>query len=293
MRPNIFELCRVASARWQKAWLPGNTLVVDESVYEYLGASPCHVYIPRKPHPNGLLSYGLSGYTAVMKLPMLLDMEPWVPSNKLTARESAEALVDRFRIAHPHLQPHIVMDSLFGSFSDVRKYYAKGVLVTMSMAQKPKSWLWDMLGWRCPLNSGRASLLPLDENNHYFLASLYHTRTESDKIVDIRTVTSAFSFEPPEASEPTVARIGGRRSTSQGLFEYETHWLDGDITWQLGQSFMDADGTFNIYWLQKAKGEDIREVLADLTVDQLTCICRHQSWKVRSYLRASGLLIIF
>lgn len=228
-----------------------------------------------------------------MKLPMLLDIEPWVPLNKLTARDSAAALIGRLRISHPQVQPHIVMDSLFGSFSDVRKYYAKGVLVTMSMAQKPKSWLWDMLGWRCPLNSGRAALLPLDENEHYFLASLYHTRTESDKIIDIRTVTSAFAFTPPDASEPTVARIGGRRSTPQELFEYETYWLDGDVTWQLGQSFMDADGTFNIYWLQKAEAEDIRAVLADLTVDQLTDLCRHQSWKVRPYLQGPGIFTIF
>lgn len=268
-------------------------MVVDESVYEFFGASPCHVYIPRKPHPNGLLSYGLSGYTSIMKLPMLLDIEPWVPSNKLSARESASVLVDRLRSSHRHLQPHIVMDSLFGSFSDVRKYYAKGVLVTASMQQKPKSWLWDMLVWNCPLNSGRAALLPLDEGDHYFLASLYHTRTESNKIIDIRTVTSAFSFAPPEASEPTVARVGQRRTSERGIFEYETHWRDGDVTWQQAQSFMDVDGTFNIYWLQKAQPEDIRAALADLSVDQLVDVCRHQSWKVRFYLQGTRFFNIF
>ena len=99
MAPDIVDLCRVIGAQWQQAWEPGNTLVVDESVYAFLGESPCHTYIPRKPHPNGLLSYGISGYTSVLRLPMLLDLEPWVPGNKLSARDSAKALVARTRAA--------------------------------------------------------------------------------------------------------------------------------------------------------------------------------------------------
>ena len=64
------------------------------------------------------MSYGLSGYTSVLKMPMLLDLEPWVPSNKLSARDSAKALAARTRAAHPTLALHLVMDSAFGSFAE-------------------------------------------------------------------------------------------------------------------------------------------------------------------------------
>src|SRR5437868_2857344 len=92
---NVLQFSRLIGNRWRAVWRPGNTLVVDESVYDFSGRSECHAWIPRKPHPNGLLSYGLSGYTSVMRLPMLLDVEPWVPKNKLTPRESGKALVAR------------------------------------------------------------------------------------------------------------------------------------------------------------------------------------------------------
>lgn len=40
----LLHLCQQLGASWQEAWQPGNTLVVDESVYEFLGESPCQMY---------------------------------------------------------------------------------------------------------------------------------------------------------------------------------------------------------------------------------------------------------
>jgi hypothetical protein len=280
MAPNIINLCRILGTQWQLAWQPGNTLVVDESVYEYLGASPCHVYIPRKPHPNGIMSYGISGYTSVLRLPMLLDLEPWVPSNKLSARDSAKALVERTRAAHPTLQLHVVMDSAFGSFGDVPLYHSKAVSVTTSMAENKKSWLWDLLGYQCPLEAGRTALFPMDGTDDYFLASLYRTKSDSGKTIDIRTVTSAFDFTKPENPEDEVVSVGERRENANGLFEYHTNWTDGSATWQQARSFMDDDGTFNFNWLEKAENEDVQAALRDLTADELMELCDRQSWKV-------------
>jgi hypothetical protein len=282
MKPNIIKLCNIVRARWRQAWRPGNTFVVDESVYEFFGSCPCHVFIPRKPHPNGILSYGLSGYTAVLKLPMLLDIEPWVPLNKYSARDSATHLVDRLIAAFPDLQPHIVMDSLFGSFVDIHRYYSKGVTVTMSMTETPYKWLWDLLVWQCPLNAGRAALLPIEESDVHYIASAYHVESESGKINDIRTITSAFAFQEAERAEVVVTAVSSRRTDQNGFFEYETHWVDGDVTWQLAQSFMNDDGTFTYKWLEFAEEEDIRAVLQSCTNDRLGEICEHQSLKVRS-----------
>jgi hypothetical protein len=277
MKPDTLQLCRIVGAQWQRAWQPGNTFVVDESVYEYLGESPCHVYIPRKPHPNGIMSYGLAGYTSVLKMPMLLDLEPWVPSNKLSARDSAKALAARTRAAHPTLALHLVMDSAFGSFADVSYYHSRGVVVTMSMTENKKPWLWGLLGYRCPLDSGRAALLPMDAPGHHLLASLYHVKSDSGKLIDIRTVTSAFAYTAPETVDEVVASIGQRRKSQNGFFEYETIWADGTTTWQQAGSFMDMDGTFNMIWLQQARAEDVEAALLDVDLEAL---CDHQSWKV-------------
>lgn len=41
---DIIAFATQITAQWQASWLPGSTLVIDESVYEYLGETPCHVY---------------------------------------------------------------------------------------------------------------------------------------------------------------------------------------------------------------------------------------------------------
>jgi hypothetical protein len=38
-------ICSLITSRWLKVWLPGNVVVIDESIYEYLGESPVHVSV--------------------------------------------------------------------------------------------------------------------------------------------------------------------------------------------------------------------------------------------------------
>jgi hypothetical protein len=285
---DILKLSRLLATQWRLTWRPDNTMVVDESIYEFLGESPCHAYIPRKPHPNGLLSYGLSGYTSVLRLPMLLDVEPWIAGNKLTPRNNGKALVARAQASHPDIAFHIVMDSAFGSFSDVSEYHSKGVLVTMSMMDNKKPWLWSLLKWVCPLESGRVALCPIEGSDAQFLASIYRTQSDSGKMIDIRTVSSAFSLTPPAFDGDTVVSVGQRRALRDNDFEYWTTWTDGDETWQRAASFMDPDGTFVYVWLKQAGPEDIRAALKDLTQDELTELCDLQHWKVNPFLVLSA-----
>lgn len=39
------DICSLITERWQKVWIPGNVVVIDESVYEYQGESPVHVFV--------------------------------------------------------------------------------------------------------------------------------------------------------------------------------------------------------------------------------------------------------
>lgn len=85
------------------AWDLVSYLTVDESVFAWDGdpaLCPVHQYIPRKPHPNGLLSYGLCCWTAVngRKLPILISSIPYCDvANKPTAQGSMKELLRRFK----------------------------------------------------------------------------------------------------------------------------------------------------------------------------------------------------
>lgn len=69
-------------------WTPGPEVVVDESIYEYEVKSYIkkkyedekdpipHHYIPRKPHPNGLLSWTVATKSFHTKLTYILDIIP-------------------------------------------------------------------------------------------------------------------------------------------------------------------------------------------------------------------------
>jgi uncharacterized membrane protein len=45
---SLQHICATISSRWLQVWLPGNVVVIDESVYEYLGESPVHVCDPSR-----------------------------------------------------------------------------------------------------------------------------------------------------------------------------------------------------------------------------------------------------
>jgi len=227
-----------------------------------------------------MMSHGLSGYTAKMRMPFLLDIEPYVPHNKATPRDAARTLVDRAKTAYPELRLHIIFDSGFGSFDELAHYTDIGVLATMSMPSKQKSWLWDLLGWSCPLDCGRTALVPVGNDNAQVLASLFHVKSDSGKLIDILTASNAFVWTAPVIVEPVVSMVGARRTNKNGFFEYETTWEDGDVTWQLASSFMDDDGKFSLRFLEIATDEDVKDALTTRTATQLVEICQAQSLKV-------------
>lgn len=222
----------------------------------------------------------MAGYTAIEKLPVLLCLDPHLPGHRCNPHQSLETLVKRLKKAHPTLSPHVVADAAFGSFSTIEKMRNLGAHATLSMPLTQRPWLWETLAWDCPLNSGRTALLPILDGTEHVLASIFHVKSESDKIIDIRTLTSGWTWSVPESAEWAVARVGTRRTTDAGIFEYETHWGDGSTTWQQARSFMDEDGTFNNSWLKVATAEDVRDALVDLTSAAVEGICDAQGWKV-------------
>jgi hypothetical protein len=222
----------------------------------------------------------MAGYTAVQKLPILICLDPHLPDHRCNPHQSLQVLVKRLKEAHPTLSPHVIADSAFGSFTTIEQMRNLGAHATFSMPSNQRSWLWELLAWDCPLNGGRTALLPILDGDEQAFASIYHVKSETDRIIDIRTLTTGFPWTKPESAEWVVTQVASRRTNDLGIFEYETHWGDGSITWQQARSFMDDDGIFNVSWLKTASAEDIRDALLDLTSVALTTICDAQGWKV-------------
>jgi len=108
---------------------PTTCLVVDESLYAFEGKSPAKRYIPRKPHPNGLLVYGLACEALIetQSLPFCLDFEPIVDKVRFSAQDAMMALHSRLRERFPNRPFHFVVDSAFGSFERLEELQAQGI----------------------------------------------------------------------------------------------------------------------------------------------------------------------
>jgi hypothetical protein len=127
---------------------PGTVVVVDESLYEFNGGCPVRRFIPRKPHPNGLLVYGMASYVhaGADELPVLLDLEPYALGNLVTPQEAMMRLAHRLRTRKPHLQPHLVVDSAFGSFDRLRQLRDLGTSPVFVLSSRSRSICYDVNG---------------------------------------------------------------------------------------------------------------------------------------------------
>lgn len=255
---------------------------MDESLYSFLGNAPYRAFLPRKPHPNGLLAYGISGYTAVHEQPFLLDMEPNTVDCNSPPRVHAQNLILRTQLAHPNLSLHVVMDAAFGNFDDVSFYREKDIFVTYSMNEKQKATLWPLLLFDASVGEGRAALLPYKNRDGYFLACAYRTTNQSGVPVEIRTVTSAFGFTKMQDPEDKVEKILDVVVQPDKSFEYRTLWLGGGETLERCKSFIDDDGVMNHVWLDYVDREQIEAAFKSYEKSELMGLCDGQSLKVLS-----------
>lgn len=245
---------------------PGQILVVDESLYEFTGLCPIKRYIPRKPHPNGLMAYGLAGFFNVggHQLPYVLDFEPYVLDNLTSAQDAMMALYNRLLERKPDLHPHLVVDSAFGSLEKLRDIVNTGGNATMSMPATTKPWLWELLDFKCGIDEGRLALLPSDD----VVVSSFKVLTESGNEHQIKTISSGCTLDEDPAEEDIVSKITDRRD-GEDYVEFLTTFLDGHSDWLGARDFIDDDGVVNLTWLQFVNSEDLRAAFESYTHAQL------------------------
>ena len=150
------ELCNILNVQFNKFVIPGTHLAFDETVYAYCVSKIVKdraaklfdpipvVFIPRKPHPNGLLSYKMSTILPGGK-PFTLVLVPHYSIPQISPTEALNKAIDFFKSCHPNNVVHVVADSAFGSFSQMKIMEEKGVYGTFSMAVNDKGWLWNLL----------------------------------------------------------------------------------------------------------------------------------------------------
>lgn len=299
-KQEISALAAALSKITQDLWSVSNFVVIDESVFSYTGKCPVKVYIPRKPHPNGLLSYGMCCWTRVgaKKLPVLLDSIPYCdPKHKLPAQASMMELIRRFvRVLlssllfslfslhfshlilqeHPQIHPHLVADSAFGSFTRIEELRQIGCSGVFSMSSQITPWLWKMLTHDCSVDEGRCAYSP----ETGLVVSAFSVMNDKGKLHIIKSIGSGIKLSPPEdlATEDVVCAVLERR-THNLVTQYHTQMGNNLYKWLPGSAFFSDDGTVTDAFLQFAQQSDFEHILSDFTANRLKEMCVIQELK--------------
>lgn len=203
---------------WQDIIKGGGAFCVDEAIYAFhsrADESSPQRYIPRKPHPNGLLTY-----FAALKLPTgpyLFDLEPDYEITALNPRVAMERIVQRWPWSP---RPHVVVDAAFSGQFPLQVVKDMGGFLTGSFNVAHKRWLFEGLKKFCPRGKWLAvkdkegtvwSLLrsaEADAAEHFLITSAFACR-------DAVPVTGT---SPLEASQvASLVKIGLRGLTAMAI----------------------------------------------------------------------------
>lgn len=259
---SIRSLCTALSEAAYSVINPGSLLVVDESLYEFNGDCPVRRYIPRKPHQNGLLVYGLAGYFhfGTVSMPYCIDFEPYVPGNLVSPQNAMMALLRRIRQRKPTLAPHLIVDSAFGSLEKLREIRELGAHATMSMSSNSLSGVWELLDFNCGVDEGRLAYLPGED----IIISSFKVMTDRRELYVIKTISSGCKLAEDPSEEEIVSSILCRREVNS-TYEYQVEFKDGHREWLAPQAFIDDDGTVNLTWLHFAEADDLSRAFGSYT----------------------------
>ncbi|EFC42649.1 hypothetical protein NAEGRDRAFT_80349 [Naegleria gruberi] len=194
----------------------GSNFVVDETVYAYQISSivkaeaellQCPipvVYIPRKPYPNGLMSYKLCVLFPGCRKPYVLAI---LPQYKVPMDSPQEAMLKLLKMVRECTDQnlHITGDAAFGSFTIFDELIKLNVVGTFSISGTEKSWIWDLLkrtlthgNWKAAEFISKSVIASMQRNPQY--------QSDRDKKYH-HLVSNAFDFEHCQPFQQTLANI--------------------------------------------------------------------------------------
>lgn len=199
--PNEEELKELIShfnKIFQSLIIPSGECTIDETVFSYepkvetknkmmnQGDQIPLVYIPRKPHPNGLLTYVLACTTPRSNKPFVLNLVPFKKFPQITAREALQECVQQWPYTHP---PHITGDSAFGSpeFFNLTTPNGSQVFGTFSISSTILSQIWKALSFGCAQDTWRIA------TKGDLLASVLTSVDDKGKMAMHQLLTNAFA----------------------------------------------------------------------------------------------------
>jgi len=148
---NLDVLATLLRNSWKDAIKPGTEFAIDETLYSYHSRSDPtspQRYIPRKPHPNGLLSY-MAGFKTDHG-PYIFDLEPDHNLQALNARAAMQRIVQRWSW---DLKPHVVVDAGFSGEIPMTIVGDLGARITAGLNTAHFRFLDEQLMLHCPPKS--------------------------------------------------------------------------------------------------------------------------------------------
>lgn len=184
------------------------------------------MYIPRKPHPNGLLEYIFATYieNPVKKdsvLPYAIHIMPHLqvgdvnPINAILQFLSTYVNVKNILIIfrYPlHIKPHIIGDAAFGNLDVIQKIKQWGGMATFSMNESNTTWLWNLLSYKTPPHTWRAAI-----TNDGIIGSLHTIEDSSHKMIHQQLITTGFCG--------TIHQFTNESNTNRGTINSGSKYL--------------------------------------------------------------------
>jgi hypothetical protein len=232
----ILEVCSLLRVAFNEFVSHVQLAIVDEAVVAYQPSKTVKdeadatgepipvMYVPRKPHPNGLEVFLVTTpveheTSSSEHLPYIIDILPHLQKGDNAPTDIVQKFMKHWT-TEP--KPHILGDSAFGSFSLLEEIIDWGAGGTFAMQGKFAPYLWEVLSANLPPNTWRAA-----HNDQGWLASC-------SKIFDVAsgkqtyqqilstafplsTTTSLASASSPAAAtdtiENTIAHITPSKTT--------------------------------------------------------------------------------
>lgn len=165
------------------------------------------IYIPRKPHPNGLLSYMMATYfefDSIRSLPYILDFQVHLKVGDVSPQTVVSGFINRYTIYRLiyinfrwkfHNTSHWIMDSGFGNFNLLEEFKRKNIDLTMSMKANTHPILWKILSNNLPIEKSRV-FMNIKYPNQYAVASCLLEEKNQKEIFKF-LITTAFEDLTP------------------------------------------------------------------------------------------------
>jgi len=134
---------------WKSAINPGSECSVDEAIFDFFSqadqSSPQR-FIPRKPHPNGLLCF--YGGFKTQHGPFMFDLEPDYEINSLNSRTALQRMMARWEWQQT---PHVFVDAGFSGEETLDTLADLKIPFTASVNIMHRRGLYDVLHSFCGL----------------------------------------------------------------------------------------------------------------------------------------------